>query len=555
MTTLARPTNFSHRFSCFSTLRLDLGVAHQALPLLACSPLERAATPTSAVLVARGNCTFEAKALAARRAGFKAMLVVNSDDTRFEMSGNVSASASSPFIAMMVTATDGARLLAAAPFNATLTVYQRPAFDISGVLLFLIALGTLALGALWASEPERLDYLAFVAASDGGNRQRAAPPPPDQPSSSMDEEVVFLDMRAALSFVVFSSIALVILFYFINALIYVLIATFALAGAISVTHIVFHWIRDSYRSWDFDVNARCIGTVNALSCFIFVPVSFVALWWVVARTASYAWILQDLFGVALLLTMQRSVRLPNIKIAAVLLSMAFLYDIYWVFLSGYFFKESVMIKVATGGSTGEAIPMLLKMPRLNDALAGYSLLGLGDIALPGLFVSFVLRFDYMKRTRSVWASYYFISCVAYAMGLVLTYVGLAIMQSGQPALLYLVPCLLGSVFFVAWRRGEIGELWEGPRVPESVRVFNAHAAAAPSSEHESSSSVRANGDDDGLHVPLESLEDAHPETERVDTAAYAEVLRDAADVGLLQPASSSSSSSSSGIHSIRTSDD
>jgi hypothetical protein len=170
------------------------------------------------------------------------------------------------------------------------------------VLLFVIALGTLALGALWASEPERLDYLAFLAASGEGNHQRAPPPPPPQhqPSSSMDEEVVFLDMRAALSFVVFSSIALVILFYFINALIYVLIATFALAGTISVTHIVYYWIRDSYQTWDFDVNARLIGTVNALACFIFVPVSFVALWWVVARRASYAWILQDLFWVAFL---------------------------------------------------------------------------------------------------------------------------------------------------------------------------------------------------------------------------------------------------------------
>jgi len=47
-------------------------------------------------------------------------------------------------------------------------------------------------------------------------------------------------------------------------------------------------------------------------------------------------------GIALLLVIQRTLRLPNIKVSAVLLSMAFLYDIFWVFISPYFFEESVM---------------------------------------------------------------------------------------------------------------------------------------------------------------------------------------------------------------------
>lgn len=37
------------------------------------------------------------------------------------------------------------------------------------------------------------------------------------------------------------------------------------------------------------------------------------------------------------------------QVATVLLCVAFLYDIFWVFLSPYIFGESVMVKVATGG--------------------------------------------------------------------------------------------------------------------------------------------------------------------------------------------------------------
>ena len=33
---------------------------------------------------------------------------------------------------------------------------------------------------------------------------------------------------------------------------------------------------------------------------------------------------------------------------------------------------------------------------------------------------------------------------------------------GQPALLYLVPCTLMPFALLAWRRGELAEMWEGP---------------------------------------------------------------------------------------------
>lgn len=51
--------------------------------------------------------------------------------------------------------------------------------------------------------------------------------------------------------------------------------------------------------------------------------------------------------------------------------------------------------------------------------------------------------------------------VAYAVGMIITFVALLLMDKGQPALLYLVPCTLITVAVVAWIRKEMKMFWEG----------------------------------------------------------------------------------------------
>lgn len=50
---------------------------------------------------------------------------------------------------------------------------------------------------------------------------------------------------------------------------------------------------------------------------------------------------------------------------------------------------------------------------------------------------------------------------AYLLGLVLAFVALSIMKIGQPALLYLVPCVLLSTIIPACIRGELKVMWTG----------------------------------------------------------------------------------------------
>jgi signal peptide peptidase-like protein 2B len=81
--------------------------------------------------------------------------------------------------------------------------------------------------------------------------------------------------------------------------------------------------------------------------------------------------------------------------------------------------------------------------------------------LPGLLAVFCRRFDVAHRLPLARA--YFPPCVAgYGAGLLLTYCALWFSwfgDEGQPALLYLVPCTLGTVSALAAARGQLASLW------------------------------------------------------------------------------------------------
>jgi hypothetical protein len=128
---------------------------------------------------------------------------------------------------------------------------------------------------------------------------------------------------------------------------------------------------------------------------------------------------------------------------------------------------------------GDPLPMLLTIPRMFDYSGGSSLLGLGDIVLPGLLLSFAARYDEAKRFIGSSSSdgrevsqnctrkskgYLAPLVVAYGVGLAMANIAVYAMQMGQPALLYLVPCCLGTMVYLGWKRQELNELWETPKV-------------------------------------------------------------------------------------------
>ena len=161
------------------------------------------------------------------------------------------------------------------------------------------------------------------------------------------------------------------------------------------------------------------------------------------------WVTNNIFGECFSIVSIQMIHLGSFKVGSILLIGLFFYDIFWVF------GTEVMVTVAKSFDA----PIKVVWPRAN----GFSLLGLGDIVIPGIFVALMLRFDkYLmkKKPLSHKSNVYFNACFAgYILGLVLTITVLHIFKAGQPALLYIVPCVLLSVLVTAFVRGEVKELF------------------------------------------------------------------------------------------------
>jgi len=149
---------------------------------------------------------------------------------------------------------------------------------------------------------------------------------------------------------------------------------------------------------------------------------------------------ETLFGVAgnnflafsLCLLSIRSVPLRSFAVGGALLLGLFFYDIYFVFGS------DVMMTVATKIDA----PIKLMAPNPPGSASSAAILGLGDLAIPGLMVACLSRrgdaLSDNGRSR-------LIGCGAYATGLVTTFLANEFVRRGQPALLYLVMLCVSCV--------------------------------------------------------------------------------------------------------------
>ncbi|KAL0597899.1 Signal peptide peptidase-like 2C [Plecturocebus cupreus] len=161
-------------------------------------------------------------------------------------------------------------------------------------------------------------------------------------------------------------------------------------------------------------------------------------------------------------------QLPTLKNCSSFLLALLAFDVFFVFITHFFTKtgESITVQVASGpaeSSSHEKLPMVLRVPRLRvSALTlcnqPFSTLGFGDIMVPGFLVAYCRHFDVQVCSRQV----YFAACtVAYAVGLLLTFMAMVLMQMGQPALLYLVSSTLLTSLAVAACHRELSLFWTG----------------------------------------------------------------------------------------------
>jgi len=174
------------------------------------------------------------------------------------------------------------------------------------------------------------------------------------------------------------------------------------------------------------------------------------------------WAFNNVLGICFCMQGIERLSLGTYKIGAILLVGLFFYDIFWVF------GTDVMVTVAKNldGPIKLLFPRSL-IPVDDTGKIELSLLGLGDIVIPGFFLSLLLRFDAENAEmptnkvdihESFPKPYFYSAMIAYVLGLGITLFVMIYFQAAQPALLYLVPACLGASFLCAIVRGEVAAL-------------------------------------------------------------------------------------------------
>ncbi|KZV51702.1 signal peptide peptidase [Dorcoceras hygrometricum] len=185
-----------------------------------------------------------------------------------------------------------------------------------------------------------------------------------------------------------------------------------------------------------------------------IPGAFFCAWY----ASKKHWLANNILGLSFCIQGIEMLSLGSFKTGAILLGGLFIYDIFWVFFT------PVMVSVA---KSFEA-PIKLLFPT-SDPTRPFSMLGLGDIVIPGIFVALALRFDVSRGKGN---QYFKSSFAGYTVGLILTIVVMNWFQAAQPALLYIVPAVIG---FLA-----VHCLWNGEA--KSLLDFDESKAATGSKE-------------------------------------------------------------------------
>ncbi|CAI9271156.1 unnamed protein product [Lactuca saligna] len=445
----------SATFSAKIAETADGGAKHSVVvpnPSNCCSNLSSQLNGYTA-LAPRGDCDYLVKAKVAQAGGATGLVVISDTQDIVEMSCSEKSGLEINIPVVMISKLGGDALNKSLSGGGKVEVVvyapESPLIDPAAAFLWLIAVGTIVCASLW-SDITKINHTNE---------------PYNQLSPKVEEEeneIIEMSTMSAVVFVITASTFLVLLYLFMSSWFIWLLIVFFCIGAVEGMHsCIVALLKSKCRSCGQKaVNVPFFGTTTVMSLLVLLFCVAFAIFWVWTRKESYSWVGQDILGICLIIAVLQLAQLPNIKVATVLLCCAFAYDIFWVFISPVFFHDSVMISVAAGdSSSGETIPMVLRFPRVFDPWGGYSILGFGDILFPGLLLSFTVRFD--KAKKKTWHNGYFLwLAIGYACGLLLTYLGLYLMNGhGQPALLYLVPCTLGTCIILGLVRGELKELW------------------------------------------------------------------------------------------------
>jgi minor histocompatibility antigen H13 len=142
----------------------------------------------------------------------------------------------------------------------------------------------------------------------------------------------------------------------------------------------YNFLKKSLEINDFDISQASI--ISCVICSVPIIIFYI----------TKHWFLNNVFGILFSIVALKSINLSSFKVGFLLLWLLFFYDIFWVY------GTDVMVTVAKNLD----IPIKLVFPYLNaEGEEKFSMLGLGDIVIPGIFISLCLKYDVDKCLKKL----------------------------------------------------------------------------------------------------------------------------------------------------------
>ena len=223
----------------------------------------------------------------------------------------------------------------------------------------------------------------------------------------------------------------------------------SLLGFVGITHMLHNW-NTKYRLVLTNKKTREVAVKFSFD-YVLIGSGVIAVLFTAYYVLTKNWIASNIFGEAFSISAIQLLDLDDFKTGFILLSGLFFYDIFWVF------GTEVMVSVAKNFDA--PVKILFPKSLFADKLQ-FTMLGLGDIVIPGIFVALCLRFDqHQAKDKKRFSKPYFTACLtAYVIGLVITVFVMHTFKAAQPALLYLSPACILSVLLTAAVRGELKQV-------------------------------------------------------------------------------------------------
>jgi signal peptide peptidase-like protein 3 len=283
-----------------------------------------------------------------------------------------------------------------------------------------------------------------------------------------DDSVAPINYKMAIALPVVSSVTLLLLFFYFGIISQLLLAVTCTMGTLAIIFCLYPLASMLFPSLTKRELRVCCCKIAAIFYILGVVAIICILLWLFTGHA----LLSNFIAVSWCILSMSIYRVPNLKIATIVLIGLFFYDIFWVFFSHHFFGKNVMTEVVTKqavnpmNTIAQALHVSGKVVRELQLpmvlIVGHHRLGLGDIIIPGMLLAYTLKVDtHFKQINPLRNGYFLLGLCGYLVGFHCALVVVVYYRVAQPALLYLVPLTMLPVILLSIRRNEFFLIWNG----------------------------------------------------------------------------------------------